>query len=122
MISVPWLKSPHSDPVWTFRGGLTVFAGAAEESYSYVLPGTPATPSTNFNAATGGTHWGGIAYFGATAKVCGITVEPFVYGGLQEWNMDSGNGASLDSDGPYIWTLNRVKKETLAGSGLSVLF
>ena len=110
---------------YTLRGGLAAFGGPVTEDYSSSL-GTPLLGGITVLKNTGsldGTTWGVTGSFGATAKVFGVVVEPFVQAGYQEYDISGpGSTNALGSVAYVPWSLDRTTREVSAGGGFSVLF
>jgi hypothetical protein len=107
-------------PEWTVRGGLDVFGGVARED----LGSDTSFPSGQFSASGSldGTHWGITGFLGATTKLQGATVEPFIQAGYQELTISDHSGQSIVLGSGFLSDLDKDKKQAVVGAGVSILF
>lgn len=109
------------NPDWTVRGGLNVFGGTIQEDFNSDIM-WDVLPLSTFTTSMDGTHWGIIGSIGATTKICGFTVEPFVQGGYEEINLSDSNAASTLVINSYGWNMDTEKRQAIVGAGVSILF
>ncbi|MEE9914093.1 MAG: hypothetical protein K4571_20460 [Deltaproteobacteria bacterium] len=100
----------------TLRGGFNVFYGLVKSSYGYFAY-NEVLPSLPLNVATDGWTAGVNASIGATVKLDGVSIEPFMNAGYVKYKT-SGEGTF----GPMPAEESFDKINWLAGGGLSVRF
>ncbi len=110
---------------WTLRGGLSAFGGPVTEDYSSTL-GTPSLGGINVLRNKGsldGTTWGITGSIGATTRIAGAVVEPFIQAGYQELDLSgSGSTSVLGSVVDIPWNLDKNTSEAIVGAGFSITF
>ncbi len=109
---------------WQLRGGFTAFGGPVTEDYRTTL-GTPLLGGLNVvnnHASIDGTTWGILGSIGATTRIQGITVEPFIQAGYQEYSVDGPAKTDVLGLIDVPWALTKDKNEALIGAGFSILF
>ena len=110
---------------YTLRCGLSAFGGPVTAEYSSVL-GTPLLGGVNVLRNQGsldGTTWGITGSFGATTKIQGFVVEPFVQAGYQKFDLSGPGGSSvLGNIANAPWSLNQSTSTVLVGGGVSASF
>lgn len=107
---------------FTLRGGLNFFYGWLREGYTR-FGSMPPNPTFQDDLSLHGSHWGIGGSVGGSLKLQRITLEPFVGGGYQSFDLD-GDGESVVVGGP-LYSLDEMEKtqrEWFVGGGLSVLF
>ena len=119
------LAAEQNMQTWSLRGGFTAYGGWVTEDYSSQL-GTPVLALTNVLGNSGsldGGIWGVMGSVGASFKLNGFTVEPFVQAGYQSLSISGpGNTSLLGSLANAPWALSRDTNEVMVGSGFSILF
>lgn len=110
------LMEKELHPAITLRGGFNVFYGLVKSSYGYfayneVLPFLP------LNVATNGWTAGVNASIGATVKLDGVSIEPFMNAGYVKYKT-SGEGTF----GPMPAEESFDKANWQVGGGLSIRF
>lgn len=120
------LAAEQNMNTWTLRGGFTAYGGWVTEDYSSKL-GTPVLAFTNVLSNSGsldGGIWGVMGSVGASFKLSGYTVEPFVQAGYQSLSLSGpGNTGLLGGTlGNVPWALSRDTNEVMVGSGFSIHF
>lgn len=110
-------------PTTTLRGGLQVFGGTAEESYSFMPNVNNALVVLSNQGDLTGTHWGIMGSIGATCQFQGFTLEPFVQAGYQELSLSDSNGLTSVLSYPLLpWNLSRDTKDVVVSVGASIKF
>jgi hypothetical protein len=111
-------------PTVALRAGLNVFYGWARwkeedaEYYSTVIDWV--IPEGRY----AGHHWGIAASVGGTIVFSPFTLEPFVSGGYQQYDLD-GDGEEIGTTLtpiPGFWEMDLTRSEWYIGGGMSVLF
>jgi hypothetical protein len=120
------LAAEQNMSTWLLRGGFTAYGGWVSEDYSSML-GTPVLNLTNILSNTGsldGGIWGVTASVGASFKLDGYTLEPFVQAGYQSLSLSGpgSTGVLGGTLGSVPWALSKDTNEVLVGAGFSVLF
>jgi hypothetical protein len=104
-------------PVVAMRMGLNFFYGWVKEDFTFDLAPTFGLSSVQ-KSSLDGDHWGIGASLGATVKFPGFSLEPFVSGGYQKFDVDGdGFGTSWG-----LLEMDRLKKEWSIGGGFSIKF
>ena len=113
-------------PTLVLRGGLQGFLGWVQEDYRSnlgIFGAAPGLSILSLDSSPDGTHWGVMGSLGASAKMGGVTLEPFVTGGYQEVNLDGGLVTNVLAGIVQVpWDLEKERREWLLGGGLSILF
>ncbi|MEN6441913.1 MAG: hypothetical protein ABFD97_25405 [Syntrophobacter sp.] len=110
-------------PTTTFRGGLQVFGGTAEESYSFAPNVNNTLVVLNNQGNLDGTHWGIMGSLGASFQFSCFVLEPFVQAGYQELSLSDSNGlTSVISVPLFPWNLSRDTKDVVVSVGASIKF
>ncbi len=107
-------------PVVTLRMGLVPFLGWVMEDFKFHRVDTRIGAD---NISVNGLHWGIAASLGGTIKIPSVhmTLEPFINGGWQQYNLD-GDGAGVLDGTPRLWELDKSRSEWNVGGGLSILY
>jgi hypothetical protein len=101
-------------PMVAMRMGVNFFYGWAKEYFNGDV-------LTLFeNQSIDGHHWGIGASLGGTVKFQRFSVEPFIGGGYQKWNMDGTSFASYFS--PSFLNMDKLRQEWFIGGGVSIKF
>jgi hypothetical protein len=101
-------------PMVAVRMGVNFFYGWAKEDFN-----------ANFisifeRQSIDGYHWGIGASLGGTVKFQRFSLEPFLCGGYEKWNLD-GTSFSTFSPGPFL-NMDKMRQEWSIGGGLSIKF
>jgi hypothetical protein len=105
---------------WTFRGGMDVFGGFAREELG--ADNFYGSTRITTNGSMDGTHWGITGFVGATTRLYGATVEPFIQAGYQEYSVSDGGAQSSFQGFNYLSDLDKSQKQAVVGAGVSILF
>jgi len=101
-------------PMVAMRMGVNFFYGWAKEDFSaHVL-------SIFERQSIDGYHWGIGASLGGTVKFQRFSLEPFLSGGYQKWNLD-GTSFSILFPFPSL-NMDKMRQEWFIGGGLSIKF
>jgi hypothetical protein len=101
-------------PMVAIRMGVNFFYGWAKEDFNGDIIMAFEKQSMD------GYHWGIGASLGGTVKFQRFSVEPFIGGGYQKWNLD---GTSFSSLFPFpSINMDKMRQEWFIGGGLSIKF
>ncbi len=101
-------------PMVAMRMGVNVFYGWAKEDFSADVISLFERQSID------GYHWGIGASLGGTVKFQRFSVEPFIGGGYQKWDLDGRSFANL---GPVAFlNMDKMRQQWSIGGGLSIKF
>jgi hypothetical protein len=101
-------------PMVAMRMGVNFFYGWAKEDFNGDIIMAFEKQSMD------GYHWGIGASLGGTVKFQRFSVEPFIGGGYQKWNLD---GTSFSSLFPFpSINMDKMRQEWFIGGGLSIKF
>jgi hypothetical protein len=103
------------------RMGLNFFYGWVEEDFIF---NRIAAATLTDHIKLDGSHWGIGASLGGTFKIPSfhMTLEPFINGGWQQYDLDGrgdGIGGSLP---PVLWEMDLSRSEWSIGGGMSILY
>jgi hypothetical protein len=101
-------------PMVAMRMGVNFFYGWAKEDFN----GDVITFSEK--QSIDGYHWGIGASLGGTVKFQRFSVEPFIGGGYQKWNLDGTSFSNYSP--PPILNMDKMRQEWFIGGGLSIKF
>jgi hypothetical protein len=107
---------------FTLRGGLNFFYGWLREDYAR-FGIMPPNPTFQDDLSLQGSHWGIGGSVGGSLKLQRITLEPFVGGGYQSFDLN-GDGESVVVGG-LLYSLDEMEKtqrEWFIGGGCSFLY
>jgi hypothetical protein len=101
-------------PMVAMRMGVNFFYGWAKEDFN----GDVITFSEK--QSIDGYHWGIGASLGGTVKFQRFSVEPFIGGGYQKWNLDGTSFSNYSP--PPLLNMDKMRQEWFIGGGLSIKF
>ena len=106
-------------PTVTLRMGLNSFFGWINEEFEFNDNGAQTD-----NISLDGFHWGIGASLGGTFKIPSIhiTLEPFINGGWQQYNLDGDGDRTGGSLPTLLWEMDKSRSEWSLGGGLSILY
>ncbi len=109
---------------WVLRGGFTAFGGAVTEDYSatFYTPQLSGVRLLSNHASIDGTTWGILGSIGASTKIQGFTIEPFIQAGYQQYSVDGPGKTDIIGLIDIPWALTKDKDEALVGAGFSITF
>ncbi len=109
-------------PAVTLRMGLEPFYGWVTEDFKYKR-NIGGVYEYSDDISLVGYHWGIGASLGGSMQFDSFTLEPFITGGWQEYDLD-GDGERIQANGVIsdLWDMAKARSEWSIGGGLSVLF
>jgi hypothetical protein len=103
-------------PILALRMGLNFFYGWVDEEFKF-------TDTVMMDKIPlDGSHWGIGASLGGTIKIPPITLEPFINGGWQKWDLDGDGETSFASTITNLWDMDKLRKQWSIGGGFSITF
>jgi hypothetical protein len=100
-------------PMVAMRMGLNFFFGWVNEDFNANILSSLEKQSID------GSHWGIGASLGRTVKFQRFSLEPFLCGGYQKWDL---NGTGSLNIFPFPINMDKMRKEWLISGGLSIKF
>jgi hypothetical protein len=105
-------------PMATVRIGLTPFFGWVREDFEYIDTGFFGNSD---NISLDGYRWGIGASFGGSLRFNGFTMEPFVSGGYQEYDLSGDGGTTAGGALAILTEMDLTRHEWYIGGGISFL-
>jgi hypothetical protein len=104
------------------RGGVNFFYGWLREDYAR-FGGLPPFPTFQEDLSLQGSHWGIGGSVGGSLKLQRITLEPFVGGGYQAYDLDGDGESAIVGGGLYsLDEMEKTQREWFIGGGFSFLY
>jgi hypothetical protein len=108
-------------PMATVRMGFTPFIGWVREDFGYTDTGIGFPNSDDISLD--GMRWGVEGSFGGSIRFNGFTMEPFVSGGYQEYDLSGDGGTTLTGTSTlvHLTEMDLTRHEWYIGGGISFL-
>jgi hypothetical protein len=119
ILKLLWEK--QLSPIVTLRTGTNGFYGRMKLKTSYPYSDLFGADEERWTST--GYHWGLNAYIGSTIMLNSVSLEPFINGGYQQYDLD-GDGEYF-SNGSWVFdydTVDYSQDKWFVGGGFSVLF
>jgi hypothetical protein len=106
---------------FVMRMGLNFFYGWVKEDLRFNFT-SPIFTSYIDKISLDGSHWGIGGSLGGTLKFQRFSLEPFLGGGYQKWDLDGDGTTTWATPAPGYYEMEKIRGEWLIGGGFSIKF